>query len=135
MIHIDSSFAIDLLREQRRRRPGPASAWVDAHGDTPLGASVFVWCELELGATAAADPDLERQRVRDYLHTVTIVYPDERFAPAYGSLVERLQQRGTLPGTIDVLIATAALVDKVPIVTANVKHFDAVPGLRVLSYR
>jgi predicted nucleic acid-binding protein len=35
---------------------------------------------------------------------------------------------------MDLLIATAALLDDAPIVTKNVKDFSRVPGLRVLGY-
>lgn len=36
---------------------------------------------------------------------------------------------------MDLLIATAAVVDGVPLVTANEKPFTMVPDLRVVSYR
>jgi predicted nucleic acid-binding protein len=36
---------------------------------------------------------------------------------------------------MDLLIATAALVENVALLTANQKHFEAVPDLRLLSYR
>ena len=135
MIHIDSSFVIDLLREQRRRQPGPASRWVASHGDEPLAASVFVWCELESGAAAADRPEEQQKALRDFVNAVTLVFPDERFAPEYGATLDRMQRRGATIGTMDLLIATTALVAGAPILTANVRHFDAVPGLRVLPYR
>jgi predicted nucleic acid-binding protein len=35
---------------------------------------------------------------------------------------------------MDLLIATAAVVDGAPVVTGNPKHFERVPGLEVVSY-
>jgi predicted nucleic acid-binding protein len=35
---------------------------------------------------------------------------------------------------MDLLIATAALIDDAPLVTRNVKDFSRVPGLRVVGY-
>jgi predicted nucleic acid-binding protein len=35
---------------------------------------------------------------------------------------------------MDLLIATAALVDDAPLLTKNVKDFSRVPGLRVVGY-
>jgi len=29
MMHVDTSFLVDLLRESRRRRPGPATAFLN----------------------------------------------------------------------------------------------------------
>jgi predicted nucleic acid-binding protein len=37
--------------------------------------------------------------------------------------------------TMDLLIATSAVVDDAVVVTANRRHFDVIPGLRVLGYR
>ena len=134
MIHLDSSFVIDLMREHTRR-PGPATAWLEQHTADPLGVSVFVLCELEAGAAAADDPDAERERVRAALEAVATIFPDHRFAPKYGALLYALQRRGRIIGEMDLLIATAAVLDGVPLVTGNQKHFEAVPDLRVLSYR
>lgn len=36
--------------------------------------------------------------------------------------------------SMDLLIATAALIDDAPLVTKNVKDFSRVPGLRVIGY-
>lgn len=134
MIHVDSSFAIDLLREQRRE-PGPASAWVEAHPAEALGLSVFVACELEAGAAAAAHPGRERTRVREFLNAFTVVFPDDRFAATYGALLARMQPRGRTIGIMDLLIASTAIIDRAPLLTSNRRHFDAVPDLTVLSYR
>ena len=102
MIHLDSSFLIDLMREQRRS-PGPATAWIDGHAGESLGISVFVACELEAGAAAAAHPEREGTRVRETLKALTQVVPDERFAALYGALLYRMQQRGRAIGTMDLL--------------------------------
>ena len=43
--------------------------------------------------------------------------------------------RGGKPSAaMDLLIATAALLDDAPLVTRNVKDFSRMPGLRVLRY-
>jgi tRNA(fMet)-specific endonuclease VapC len=134
VIHLDSSFLIDLLREQRRQ-PGRASAWIAEHAGEPLAVSLFVACELEAGAAAAAHPESERVRVRDALKAIAIVFPDDRFAAAYGALCSTMQRRGHTIGTMDLLIATNAIVEGVPLLTGNRRHFEAVPDLTVLSYR
>jgi predicted nucleic acid-binding protein len=36
--------------------------------------------------------------------------------------------------SMDLLIATAALLDDAPLITRNVKDFSRVPGLRVMGY-
>lgn len=49
MIHLDTSFVIDLIRESTRDKHGPAMALLKAHLKEECGISVFVQCEL-LGA-------------------------------------------------------------------------------------
>lgn len=134
MIHLDSSFVIDLMREQARR-PGKAMTWLQDHGSDPLGVSMFVICELEAGAMRADDPDDERARVHATLQTVANVMPDERFPRKYGALLHTLQRRGRVIGVMDLLIATAAVLDDAPLLTSNENHFEDVPNLRVLTYR
>jgi len=63
-----------------------------------------------------------------------IAYPDERFAPLYARLQAALQRGGQTIGTMDLLIATAALVDRAPLVACNRDEFRRVPGLDVIAY-
>ena len=50
MTHLDTSFAVDLLREARRRRPGPAMALRARLEDEEVSVSVHAVCELLAGA-------------------------------------------------------------------------------------
>ena len=134
MIHLDTSFAVDLLREARRRRPGPAMALRSSLEHEVVSICVHAVCELLAGAELSASPAEERRRVLALCDAVNVVYPDERFAPAYGHLQASLQRTGRLVGTMDLLIATAAIVDSAPLVTRNEKEFRRVPGLRVIEY-
>jgi tRNA(fMet)-specific endonuclease VapC len=134
VIHLDTSFVIDLLREQARRRPGSATAFLEDHASDRLWISIFVACELEAGARSAASPDRERARLLALLQVMAPVYPDERFAPAYGDLLAALKRTGRTIATMDLLIGTAALVDGASLVTANRRHFGLIPGLPVLDY-
>jgi predicted nucleic acid-binding protein len=135
VIHADSSYLIDLLREQARGKRGHATAFLEQHAADHLAASVFVVCELEAGAANATSTDREQARLRALIEVLTVVYPDERFAPVYGDALVKLQRTGKTVATMDLLIATAAVVDSAALVTANRRHFDMIPGLDVLGYR
>ena len=135
MIHADTSYLIDLLREQARGTGGKATAFLEEHAADHLVASVFVVCELEAGAAQAASSDRERARLRAMLQVLTVVYPDERFAPVYADALVKLQRARKTVATMDLLIATGAIVDDAALVTANLRHFDVIPGLKVLGYR
>ena len=63
-----------------------------------------------------------------------MLFPDDRFAPAYARLLADTTRGGRRVAAMDLLIATAAVLDAAPLVTRNVKDFSRVPGLRVLDY-
>ena len=130
----DSSFLIDLLREHARQRPGPATGFLESHAGESLGASSSSPVSWRLARAAPRIP-IASARIRGLLQSLAIAYPDERFAATYGELFARIAARGHTVSQMDLLIATAAVVDGVPLLTANEKHFAVVPDLRVVSYR
>jgi predicted nucleic acid-binding protein len=135
VIHLDTSFLIDFLREQSHGTPGPATAWLNQESSTPLGASLFVHCELFAGAAGAAHPAREQERIRGLLASIALVLPSDSFAERYGATLIHVQRASRSISTMDLLIATAALEDRAPLVTANRRHFSVVPDLEILSHR
>lgn len=134
MKHLDTSFLVDLLREGARREPGPATALLDTIEGDDLRVGVHVVCELLAGAEFSRRPSVERERVRDLCGHLDIAYPDERFPPVYARLLLDLEQRRQRIATMDLLIATGALVDDAALVTRNTRDFTRVPGLELVSY-
>jgi tRNA(fMet)-specific endonuclease VapC len=134
VIHLDTSFLIDLLREQSRGTGGPATSWLDEKASTPLAASVFVHCELYAGAAGAAHPVRERERIRGLLASIALVLPSESFPERYGATLVHIQRASKSISTMDLFIATVALEDGASLVTADRRHFAVVPDLEVLSY-
>lgn len=132
--HLDTSFLVDLLREEARGAAGPASAFLGRHLDDELRTSLFVACELLLGAERSDRSGAERRRVEAILAVVPLVLPTAGLAPAYARVLAGLQRRGEVIATMDLLIAASALVEGAPLVTGNVSHFERVPDLRLLEY-
>ena len=134
MIHVDTSFLVDLLREGSRGKPGPASRLLERLGDEELASSVFVACELIGGAELSAHPQRERRNVERLLSSLRVEFPDERFAPAYGRLLAWQSRRPGRIATMDLLIATSAVVAGASLVTRHVKDFSRVPDLQLVPY-
>jgi tRNA(fMet)-specific endonuclease VapC len=134
VIHLDTSFLIDLLREAARGGEGPASRFLGSVENEEVGISVFVACELAAGAAMSSRPTQEKRRVEQLCAGLHVQYPDERFPAAYGALLA-LQERGRgRISTMDLLIATSALLADASLVTRNRKDFSRVPDLVVLGY-
>jgi tRNA(fMet)-specific endonuclease VapC len=135
MIHLDASYLIDLLRETVSDRPGDALDLIEGlDPDESLAISVHVLCELRAGAELARNALSEHEELDRLLSGLIVAYPDARFAPTYGRLFAAVQQSGRPIAAMDLLIATAALLDDAPLVTRNVKDFSRIPGLRLLRY-
>ncbi len=59
---------------------------------------------------------------------------DASAARRYGEVRAELERRGTLIGDADLRIASIALTHDLTVVTANVRHFQKVPGLAVENW-
>jgi tRNA(fMet)-specific endonuclease VapC len=135
VLHLDTTFLIDLERETSRDQPGPALEFLEALDPSEvLAVSVHVLSELRAGAELTRKV-LETHEALDRLVSgLLVVYPDDRFAAAYARVFAALRRTKRDIATMDLLIATAATLDDAPLVTRNVRDFSRVPGLRVLRY-
>lgn len=135
MTHLDTSFLVDLLRELRRDEFLSASEYLEALPDAEvLAVSVHVVCELMAGAGHPRAPKGEVGRLTRLCDALLIRHPDERFAPTYARLLTSIRRAGATIDTMDLLIATAAVLDGAALVTRNQRHFSKVPGLVLAEY-
>ena len=134
MIHLDTSFLVDLLRESARGKPGRATKFLGEIEEEQLAACVHVQCELHSGAEQSRRPEEERRRVDRLCQGFTIVYPDHRFPYAYARLLATLEGAGHRIGNMDLLIATSAVISEAPLVTGNVGEFSRIADLKLLKY-
>lgn len=131
---LDTTFVIDLERE--RRRPavtkggaGPAQAFLQRHGTTPLYLPFTAVGELAAGESLA-DKDLWKT----LLGYFRVIESTPQVCWQYGALYRYLKTNGLLIGGNDLWIAATALAHDLPLVTRNEKHFRRVPDLEVISY-
>ena len=133
MIHLDTTFVVDLQRETAREG-GPATAFLEARASEVLCLSVHALCELQAGARLARHPARERARLDALVASMNVVYSNERFVEIFAETFAALERRGARAPAMDLLIAVAALVDRAPLATRNRQDFDAIPDLEVLTY-
>ncbi len=134
MIHLDTSFLVDLLREAGRDRSGAALAFLNGIEEEELGISVFVACELFAGAELSSEPSRELRNVQRLCGSLQVAYPDEQFPLIYGRLLAELERNKQKISTMDLLIATSAVRTEAPLVTRNLRDFSRVRGLKLLDY-
>jgi tRNA(fMet)-specific endonuclease VapC len=134
VIHLDTSFAIDLFREARRGRFGPAHTLLETLQDEAIGVSCFVVCELYDGLMGSSRSEEERAAITGLLGALDIAYPDDRFAERYAQVIHHLRKRSRTVATMDLMIGVSALVERAKLVTGNRKHFAMMPDLEIVPY-
>jgi len=131
---VDTTFVIDLMREQGAGRIGPALGLLRNHRAAKLRMPVFVLCELELGALRSNRSEIEQARILRLTEFLEVVYPQPGFAAIYAGAVAKLLDAGTPVPVIDALIASVAIQYSEPLMTRDRLHFDCIAGLVVESY-
>jgi predicted nucleic acid-binding protein len=69
-----------------------------------------------------------------FLRDFTVLVPDEQTAWRASRIARHLREEGVGIGDHDVWIAATALEHDLPLVTRNLRHFQRVEGLQILSY-
>ena len=110
------------------------SRFLDGAQEDDFWISVFVMCELCAGAELSQHPREERRRVDRLCAGLHVVHPDDGFPAMYSRLLAWQSRHQGRIATMDLLIATSAIVAGAGLVTRNVKDFSRVPGLDVLQY-
>ena len=123
---LDTNVVSDLIR----RPHGVITKRISLEGEDNVCTSIIVASGLRFGTHKRSSKQLTGQL--DLVLSTIPVMPFE--APAdrlYGKLRVYLEERGTLIGPNDMLIAAQALALDCTIVTRNVREFSRVPELKV----
>lgn len=113
----------------------PSEAVLKAAGDEPVYISAISLGELSFGVESCLDPPVRMLRLR-YLRSLEqrpVLDVSSLTASAFGILAAFLKQTGRSPRTRgnDLWIAAQAIENDYALLTANLKDFDGLPGLRV----
>jgi predicted nucleic acid-binding protein len=105
--------------------------------DEQVYISVISLGELSFGVESCADPATRMLRIR-YLRSLEqrpVLDVSSLAASAFGILAAYMKQSGRSPRTRvnDVWIAAQAIENDYALLTANLKDFQGLPGLRVVS--
>ncbi len=126
----------NVLSETLRPRPHPnVIRRLLACNSRTLFASEITRFELCFGASLRADAPLFWARIqRELLPLVTWLPVDAQVSAKAGEVAAQQRLAGRPSGMADPLIAATALVQGVPLVTRNVRHFERVHGLLLQNW-
>lgn len=129
-------FDTNILSEVLKKRPNVRL--VEKLSQTPATSqftSSICLLELRYGSRMRQDHELFWERIaREVLSKVTVLGLSEKEAVIAGDILALLERRGEPLSLPDVLIAATALEAGVTLVTANVRHFERIPHLKVENW-
>ena len=126
-VMLDTNICIYLIKQQ----PPTILERFLSHPVGDIGMSRVTAAELAYGVTKSGHVTKNRHALKQFLDPLDVAAFDQAAAWAYGRLREQLEAKGTLIGSMDMLIAAHALSLGVRLVSNNLKEFRRVPGLRL----
>ena len=125
------SFLLDtnICVAHLRRPAGLAHRFIQHSGR--LSIASLVLAELYAGAYHLPDPAPLVAAIRDLLADVRVLPFDEDCAEQFGSTRGGLLKQGVSVSTVDLMIASVALVHDLTVVTHNTADFRNIPDLRL----
>jgi predicted nucleic acid-binding protein len=127
---LETTFLVDLERERRRLEHGPALRFLAAHGGAPLCITPTVAGELAVG-----DSLHDRSAWERFIAPFRMLPHDREVCWEFSKIYRHLKLNGQQIGSNDTWISAVAVAKRMALVTANVRHFERVPGLEIVGYR
>jgi tRNA(fMet)-specific endonuclease VapC len=99
-----------------------------------LAMPTIVLGELYTGAYKHTQPARLLALIQELLQEVKLLDFDADCAEQFGRLRGESLQKGMLVNTVDLMIASVAIVHDLTLVTHNTKDFETIPGLRMVDW-
>ena len=132
---LDSSVVITAERKSLSV-PQLVEAIKTAYGEIELSLSPVTVAELVHGIYRARTPKVGQRR-RQYIEELVNLVPLHPVTLQTGYLVGQIEGQEAAKGNVlpfnDLLIAAAAIEQGYAVLTENLRHFEKVPGVRVLK--
>jgi tRNA(fMet)-specific endonuclease VapC len=128
-VMLDTNIVSDFMRAPE----GKAAARLDALGPDRACISIIVAAELRYGARKAKSPRIAAL-VESALAAIPILPLELPVDAAFAEIRNALAVHGRPIGPTDLFIAAHALALDLTLITASVREFSRVPGLRVENW-
>ena len=126
---LDTNVISDVIRNPH----GHAATMVERAGDEHVAISSIVASELRFGILTRNSERLTFL-VENLLDRVSILPYEDKEASHFADIRLDLERHGTPIGSTDLFIAAHARSLDVTLVTANIREFARVPGLKVENW-
>lgn len=124
---LDTNICIALIRQ----KPNELIKRLTSHKPGDVGISTVTIAELIHGAQKSNLTEQNMTALDQFLLPLEVADFDQNAAVVYGHIRTYLENKGTVIGSMDMLIAAHALSLDVVLVTNNTREFKRVPNLKI----
>lgn len=128
---LDTSFLIDL---QNSVDAAATKARAIERTSQPRRVPHVVLYQLYIGVGKGAQSEANRERIDRVLSSLPLEPTTAAIARRAGELEGELQRGDEGVGSVDAIVGATALEYDEPVVTADVDHFERMPGVEVEPY-
>ena len=89
---------------------------------------------MDYGAKASQNATKNLEKLYRLLDAVHVIPFDLDCTMVFGTIKSKLRSMGKPTGEVDALIAATAMAHKAVLVTANIKHFENIEGLKIETW-
>lgn len=125
---VDTDWMIDYLGGKAL-----AMRLLASLAEEPIAISIITFGEVYEGVYYGRNQATVEERFREILQWIDVLPLELSTMREYARISGRLRRVGMQLDSMDLLIAATALEHKLTLVTRNVRHFDRVPELTVLT--
>jgi tRNA(fMet)-specific endonuclease VapC len=126
---LDTNFCIHFIRGRAWARAALAKVQV-----LDVTISAVTVGELVEGAHRSEQPAKEMAKAESFLAPVQVIAFGREEARKWGLIEAHLRKQGNPIEAENSIIAATALSHGLTLVTGNAKHFDRIPGLRMVDW-
>ena len=126
---IDTDWVVSHLRGSER-----VSGRLEELAASGLALSIISLAELYEGIYRSIKPGKAEESLNRFLTAVTVLGINGSICRTFGRERARLRKEGRLIGDFDLLIASTCLHHDLVLLTDNVREFERVEGIKLLSH-
>src|SRR5215216_4471336 len=124
---LDTNICVALIRQ----KPKDLIKQITSYKPGDIGISTITIAELIYGTQKSIRTEQNMTALDQFLLPLEIADFDQSAAVVYGHIRTYLENKGTLIGSMDMLIAAHALSLDLALVTNNTREFKRVPNLKI----
>jgi len=125
---IDTDWIIDHLNEVEK-----VKRKLEELAPEGLALSIVSLAEVYEGVFYSYDPEESEKALKEFLTGVSILGIEEEICKIFGKERGRLRKEGKIVGDFDLLIASTCLHHNLTLLSNNVRHFERIENLKIIS--